>query len=87
MFNFFDEIKNKAGSIDGDLYNDFNIVNISGRLLYVEGHLGLTILSSTTIAFKIKKGRVVVDGENLFLRELTYNTLLIQGKIQKTEMF
>ena len=36
---------------------------------------------------KIKKGRVVVDGENLFLKELTENTILIQGKISKMEIF
>lgn len=87
MFNFFNEVKNKLGDIDSDFLNDFNIVNISGKLLYVEGHQGLTVLSPTTIAFKIKKGRVIVDGENLLLKELTDNTLLIQGKIIKTEIF
>lgn len=87
MFNFFDEIKSKIGNCDYNLYNDYNLVNISGKLLYAEGHQGLTILSSDMIAFKIKKGRVVVEGEGLILKELTDNTLLIQGKIIKTEIF
>lgn len=84
MFNFFDEIKKKS---ENNLLNEFNIVNISGKMLYAEGHLGLTVLSENMIAFKIKSGRFVVEGEGLFLKELTDNTLLIKGKIIKTEQF
>ena len=87
MFNFFNEIKNKTKYIDENFVNDYNLINISGRILYVEGQKGVTILSKDLIAFKIKKGRVVVEGENLFLREITSNTLIIEGKITKTEIF
>ena len=86
MFNFFDEIKKKASHCK-DILNEFNIINISSRLLYVEGHMGLTVLTHDQIAFKIKKGRVVVEGNNLILKELTSNTLLIEGNIVKTEIF
>ncbi len=86
MFNFFDEIKDKAQKCKDKIF-DFNLVNMSGGLLYVEGHTGLTILSTTTIAFKVKSGRVVVEGQSLSLTELTGNTMLIEGKIQKTEIF
>lgn len=86
MFNFFDEIKDKIGK-NHEFLSDYNLINISGDLLYVEGHKGLTVLSTNMIAFKVKKGRVVVDGENLFLKELTENTILIQGKISKMEIF
>ena len=84
MFNFFDEIKKKG---DENLLKDFNLVNISGKMLYAEGHLGLTVMNENMIAFKIKNGRIVVEGENLFLGELTDNTMLIKGKIVKVEQF
>lgn len=84
MFNFFYELKKKG---DDSLLQDFNMVNMSGQMLYIEGHLGLTVLTADTIAFKIKKGRVVVEGEQLFLSELTDNTMLIKGKIIKVEQF
>ena len=84
MFNFFDEIKKKS---DGSMLNDFNLVNISGKILYVEGHLGLTVMTAESIAFKIKGGRIVIEGENLFLSELSENTMLIKGKIIKMEQF
>lgn len=86
MFNFFDEIKNKV-NLDHNLLNDYNIINISGKLLYVEGHQGVTIITKEMVAFKIKKGRVVVEGQDIILNELTENTLLLQGKITKMEIF
>ena len=84
MFNFFNEIK-KKGNIE--LLNEFNMIDVSGKLLYVEGHMGLTVMTQTMIAFKIKNGRVVVEGNDLFLNELTDNTMLIKGEILKTEKF
>lgn len=87
VFNFFNEIKNKASGIDYNLLNEYNIINLSGKLLYVEGHQGVTIISSDMVAFKIKKGRVVVEGKELVLSELTSNTLLLQGVIIKVEIF
>ena len=86
MFNFFDEIKKRA-YLKEEFFSDFNIVNMSGKLVYIEGHLGLTVLSPQTIVFKIKKGRVVMEGENMILAELTDNTMLVQGKIIKMEFF
>ena len=86
MFNFFEEIKKKT-SLEGGLLENYNLINISGKLLYIEGHQGLTEISENLISFKIKKGRIIVEGENLFLKELTENTMLIQGKIVKTEIF
>ena len=85
MFNFFDEIISKS-TIRKDFIQEFNLVNISGHLLYVEGHKGLTVLTRDLIAFKINKGRVEVLGENMKLSELTSNTILIEGKIVKTEI-
>lgn len=85
VFNFFDELKKK--STNSELLSNFNVVNMSGRLMYVEGHQGLTVLSTQMIAFKVKKGRFVVEGEELKLSELTENTMIIQGKIVKAELF
>ena len=85
MFNFFDEIKAKMGIKEDALY-DYNIVNISGRLLYAEGHRGLVVLSEKQVVFKLKKGQAVVEGRGLMLAELAENTLFIKGKINKVEI-
>lgn len=83
MFNFFGEVKKHTGvKVD-----EFHIINISNKLLYVEGHKGLVILSSELVAFKVKNGRIEVEGRGLYLKELTENTLKISGDIKRVESF
>ncbi len=79
MFNFFGEIKSK---VDVD---SFHIINISNKLIYIEGQRGLLTLSTEQISFKVKSGVFIVDGQNLSLAELTENTIKIAGKIKKVE--
>ena len=81
MFNFLSEIKqNLKVELDS-----FNLINISGRLLYVEGHAGLVTLSKEIISFKVKKGVVMVEGSDLVLSEMSENTIKITGNIKKVE--
>lgn len=87
MFNFYEEIKSQLKKAQQNLLASYTMVNLSGAILYVEGHLGLIVLSPSLIAFKIKKGRVEVEGEGLFLSELSLNTLKIEGKIKRVEEF
>ena len=71
--------------IKEDALYDYNIVNISGRLVYVEGHKGLVVLSDKKIVFKLKKGQASIEGAGLVLAELAENTLFIKGKIESVE--
>ena len=84
MFNFFDEIKKNVG-IESDV-TTYNLVNIGGKVLYVEGHQGLTILSKEMIAFKVKRARITVEGKDMKLFELTDSTMKIVGQICKVEI-
>ncbi len=81
MFNFFNEIK---GNLKNN-FDSFNIINISGHLLYVEGHLGLVTLSKELISFKVKGAVVMVEGSEMILAELNENTIKITGNIKKVE--
>ncbi len=83
MFNFFGEIKQNLKAPIG--LETYNLINISGRLLYVEGHIGLVTLSKELISFKIKKGVILVEGSELVLSELSENTIKICGNIKKVE--
>lgn len=85
MFNFFNEIKEILKNPKGFDLNGYNIINLSGQILYVEGHLGLVTLSKTLISFKVRKAVVVVEGEDMILAELSDNTIKICGKIKKVE--
>lgn len=82
MFNFFNEIKKSVKKVS----DRYNLVNLSGEILYVEGQKGVTLLSSDVIAFKVKDGRINVYGKKLSLTELADDTLKISGCIDKVEV-
>lgn len=85
MFNFLNEIKENIKNPKDLQFESFNIINISGHLLYVEGHLGLVTLSKELVSFKVKNGVVMVEGQDMILAELNENTLKICGLIKKVE--
>ena len=87
MFNFFSEIKKNTKIPNDELFASFQMIDIGGKLLYVEGHCGLLTLTKEEIAFKVKGGYVVVSGNDMFLDELCDATLKICGKIKKVERF
>lgn len=82
MINFFNELKKEYKL---PALSEYNLVNITGKALYVEGHLGLMTLSKEQISFRVKHGVIIVEGFGLTIKELSENTLLIEGKIKKTE--
>lgn len=83
MFNFFSEIK--KGVKNYDLAKGFNMVNISNHIVYVEGHKGITFFSCDCVCFKVKDGRLTIEGDNLLVEELSTDTLKISGDIKKIE--
>ncbi len=85
MFNFLNEVKQNLKNPQGLDLNGFNIINLSGHLLYVEGHLGLVTLSKELISFKVKKSVIIVEGKDMILSELSDNTIKIVGQIKKVE--
>ena len=85
MFNFLGEIKDNIKNSKNFDLDSFNIINVSGRLLYVEGHLGLVSLSKELISFKVKNGVIMVEGRDMILAELSENTIKICGSIKKVE--
>lgn len=85
MFNFFNEVKENIKNSQTFDLNSFNIINVSGKLLYVEGHKGLITLSKELVSFRVEKSVVIVEGENMTLIELSDTTIKIGGKINKVE--
>lgn len=84
MFNFFSEIKKelKLSNLD----SDYQMVNISGKILYVEGHKGLVNLSNEMVMFKTKNKIISVSGSNLKLNILSETTLSVTGEIESVEI-
>lgn len=80
MFNFFSEIKKdlKLPSFDGG----YNLVNINGKAIYVEGHKGLISLSNEMVRFRVKEKVISILGKNLKLKIMSSITLSVTGEIQ-----
>jgi len=82
MFNFFAEIK-KDLKIEA---SDYQMVNVSGKGLYVEGQKGLLNLSSELVMFKTKNKIISVFGSGLKLKTLSSSTISILGEIKTIEI-
>lgn len=84
MFNFFNELALDYNLNIGEL-NQFNLVNISNKLIYVEGQKGIIKILSDCITFRVRKGVISVFGQNLTIKRITNTTLVISGEIKQIE--
>ena len=85
MFNFFDEVKKTSRTAAGKIFEEYSVINISGKILYAEGVVSLLKLSKENVSFKTRSCAILVEGEDLVLDELSTNTIKIVGKIKKVE--
>lgn len=77
---FLDEIAMQL-DLSGTTKNSYLIVNVSGKGVYIQGAIKITVCSTVKMSFKINKTIYSILGENLKLRNLTNDTILIQGNI------
>lgn len=83
MINLINEIVEK---IKVNSY-DYQIVNISGKAVYIYNHLGIVVFSDTQMVFKLKgKKTLMIFGEELSLIEMDKTSVLVSGIIVKTEV-
>lgn len=80
MFNFFSEIKKELKL--PNFTEGYNIVNINGKAVYIEGHKGLLSLSNETVKIKVKDKVITVLGKQLKLKIMSSVTLSVSGEIE-----
>ncbi len=85
MFNFFDALKTEYGK-HSKIISKYNVVMTGGDLVYIEGHKGIIKMQPDIITVKVRGGLLQVKGEDLFLKELTKNTICVQGKLFGVEV-
>lgn len=86
MFNFFSELK-KHFALSDSLFSSYQIINLSNKFLYIEGHKGVLNFSTEMITFKVKNGVITVQGKCLYISEISNDTLAISGEIKSIEVF
>lgn len=65
---------------------DYRITLLSGQGLVVEGFKSLLYYSETHIELKVIKAILMIDGENLIVKEVAGRLLILQGSILKIEV-
>ena len=86
MFNFFSELK-KHFKLSDSIFTTYQMINLSNKFLYIEGHKGILSFSNDMITFKVKNGVVTLQGKSLYISEISNDTLAISGEIKSIEVF
>ncbi len=84
MFNFFNELTSSL-NLEFDAVGSFNLVNISNKIVYIEGQKQILKISSEQIIVKVKNGEISITGQDLVIKRITNTTLTIIGKIKQIE--
>ena len=87
MFSFFSDIIEKIGLEESSVLDGFRLVNFSNRAVYLEGFIKIVTFENTNISFKMKKGVLKINGEDLVIKNLNTNTVLVCGNIGQVESF
>ncbi len=86
MTNFFDEICESAGLEASTIKGNYKLAMLGFNAVYIEGHKGLIVFSTTEMSFKVKNGTLKIIGEKLELRNFSKEAAEIKGKIKNIEL-
>lgn len=82
MVNFFDEILKLSGQENAEFVAEYKIINISSKIVYIEGFKKLTIAEKTIISVRTKKSKIIILGESLIIKKMSKDFLVITGLIK-----
>lgn len=79
--SFFNEIAAALGLDKSSVANGYQIINYNGDAVYAEGFKRVLSIGAEEVVLGLKKGRVTIVGEELSVKELSGNTVIVCGKI------
>ncbi len=86
MFFLFDEISKMSGLPMDMINKGFRMINFSNRAVYIEGYTALIDAEPNEIGVKLKKGIIKLNGDDLKIKNMNLDTLLVTGDIKQIEM-
>lgn len=81
---FLDEIGKITKLPYDEIFNEYKITNIGGKILHVQNFLKLQSFSKELIVLKIKKNEINIAGSNLKISQLSSKSIYVSGNIAKT---
>ncbi len=64
----------------------YRVTLINGGELLVEGHKGITEYEEDSLSVRVRGGRLVLVGEDLNVKEINEQELLVVGKVARIEV-
>ncbi len=86
MLSFLDEITSLSGLPFDYINNGFRVINLSNKAVYIEGFTALIDVTNFEIGVKLKKGVVKLLGDNLKVKNMNLQTIIITGDIKSVEI-
>lgn len=84
--NLLEEIDGWVSKEYGITLNEYRLVNISGKALYIEGQTGINLMSEKEISFALKKKNLTIKGDNLTIKYFDKSTAVVVGHIVSTQI-
>lgn len=81
---FLDELSKITGLPISETFHDYKIINIGGKVIYVQNYIKLLTYNQEQIVLKIKNNELVIDGKDLKIAELGEKNILVKGHINKS---
>ena len=86
MFDFLEEIAIKTGLPFDILTNGFKVINFNNKSIYIENFTNIIDFSSTEILIKLKKGVIKILGDNLKIKNMNLQSIIVSGDILSMEI-
>lgn len=81
MENYFKEIVEICGLPFNEVLKDVKIILIGGKALYVSNYKKIVTYSKESIDLRVKGDIIHISGENMLVKQLDKNEIIISGKI------
>lgn len=79
--SFMGEIAAALGLDKSSIANGYQIVNYNGNAVYAEGFKRVLSIGVEEVVLGLKAGRIRIAGQNLSVKELEKDSLIVCGKI------
>ncbi len=86
MFSFFEEIAKLSGLPFEIFNNNFKLINFGNKVVYIENFKNIISFNSFDIEIKLSKGIAKINGDNLKIKNMNIDTIIIVGEIKSLEI-
>ncbi len=86
MISFFESIAKDSGVEIEILKRGYQIYNFGGKSAYIANFKSIITFNDQCVKLKLSRGVVNVYGQNLFIKELNTNTIIVNGLIKNIEV-